>query len=238
MNNKELLQTIVNKYQNVTSIEEKETLLKVNVNSNIDKQTLKELLTEVYALEKELSDKNENNIGINLKGLNTELLVCAISYSLTLEDLSDPLMILNIFNLIKIYNTLDQSFFENADIYVNSIEDLLDLRLELQEDLDTFIKQFSIYFISLFKSYNKLTYTPLDKHKPLPKLYKALFMSSDFLTLSGIFSVAKPFSTEECVYLDDAVECLINLQVKGQLGINFLGDLMERQQNDGCTTTE
>ena len=83
----------------------------------------------------------------------------------------------------------------------------------------------------MFKSYNKTNYTPLDKHKPLPKLYKALFMTSDFLTLSGIFSVSKPFSTEECVYLDDAVECLINLQLKGQFGIDFLNDLVEETQN-------
>ena len=231
MENKEVLQDLIKKYETVATIEETEALLKVKVSQDIDKQTLLDLLAELYDLENTLAKDNKNNIGINLKGLSTELLTTAISYSLTREDLADPLMLLNILNLIKIYNTLDPSFFENSDVYVNNIEELLDLKLDLQEDLDKFTRQLSIYFISLFKSYNKVNYTPLDNHKPLPKIYKALFIASDFLTLSGIFSVSKPFSTDECVYLDDAIECLVNLQIKGQYGINFLNNLIEERQN-------
>ena len=227
MKNKEALQNLITKYTDIT-INETEALIRIKVNQNIEKQVLLDLLSDVYTLENQLiKDKQDTNIGIDLKGLNTELLVAAISYSLTYEDLADPLMLLNILNLVKIYNTLDTSFFENQDVYVNSIEELLDLKLDLQEDLDRFTRQLSIYFISLFKSYNKTNYTPLDKHMPLPRIYKALFVASDFLTLSGIFSVSKPFSTDECVYLDDAIDCLVNLQLKGQFGITFLNDLIE-----------
>ena len=235
MENKEVLQNLTNKYQDNVTVEETADLLRVKVNPNINKQTLLDLLSELYKLENELAKENKNNIGIDLKGLNTELLTAAVSYSLTREDLADPLMLLNILDLVKIYNTLDTSFFENPDVYVNSIEELLDLKLDLQEDLDKFTRQLSIYFISLFKSYNKTNYTPLDKHIPLPRIYKALFVTSDFLTLSGIFSVSKPFSTEECVYLDDAMDCLINLQIKGQFGIEFLNHLLEETQNGGNT---
>ena len=235
MENKEVLQNLINKYQDNVTVEETADLLRVKVNPNINKQTLLDLLSELYKLENELAKENKNNIGIDLKGLNTELLTAAVSYSLTREDLADPLMLLNILDLVKIYNTLDTSFFENPDVYVNSIEELLDLKLDLQEDLDKFTRQLSIYFISLFKSYNKTNYTPLDKHIPLPRIYKALFVTSDFLTLSGIFSVSKPFSTEECVYLDDAMDCLINLQIKGQFGIEFLNHLLEETQNGGNT---
>lgn len=227
MENKEALQNLITKYTDIT-IDETEALIRIKVNQNIEKQVLLDLLSDVYTLENQLiKDKQDTNIGIDLKGLSTELLVAAISYSLTYEDLADPLMLLNILNLVKIYNTLDTSFFENQDVYVNSIEELLDLKLDLQEDLDKFTRQLSIYFISLFKSYNKTNYTPLDKHMPLPRIYKALFVASDFLTLSGIFSVSKPFSTDECVYLDDAIDCLVNLQLKGQFGITFLNDLIE-----------
>lgn len=227
MENKEALQNLITKYTDIT-IDETEALIRIKVNQSIEKQVLLDLLSDVYTLENQLiKDKQDTNIGIDLKGLNTELLVAAISYSLTYEDLADPLMLLNILNLVKIYNTLDTSFFENQDVYVNSIEELLDLKLDLQEDLDKFTRQLSIYFISLFKSYNKTNYTPLDKHMPLPRIYKALFVASDFLTLSGIFSVSKPFSTDECVYLDDAIDCLVNLQLKGQFGITFLNDLIE-----------
>lgn len=168
---------------------------------------------------------------LNLKNLTTENKVSAFKYALTRDDIIDARMILNLFNLVKIYNTLDDSYFESDDIFVNNIEELLDIKLELQSELKVFAKTISIYFISLFKSYNKVTYTPLDEHMELPRMYSIMFMSSDLLTLSGIFSISESFSTEDCKYIDGAFVYLKDLICKSSMGNDLIMKFMEGFKN-------
>lgn len=195
--------------------------LTINVKDGIEKDSLLTIIKEVYDFETETKEI----VFLNLKGLNVSLVTEAIRYSLTREDLRNPYMILNIINLIKIYNTLDDSFFNDSKIYVNSIEDLLDVKLDLTDELKKFQRQLSIYFISLFKSYNKFSYEPLDKHIELPEIYKNIILSLDILTLSGIFSVSEPFSTEECVYIDSAIFYMNELLMRGAISSNLLNSL-------------
>ena len=185
-----------------------------------DKDILIDFLSKLYDFEKNSSDKGK--IKLNLKGLTTEFKIEAFKYSLTRDDICDPYMILNMFNLIKIYNTLDDSYFSSPVIYINSIEELLDIKLELQSELKQFAKQISIYFLSLLKSYNKTSYTPLDQHQELPLLYGHIFQFSDFLTICGIFSITEPFSTEECKYIDDAFVYIKLLVEKSMISDNLL----------------
>lgn len=201
--------------------------LTVNVKDGIEKDVLLTVLKEIFDFEIETNEI----VLLNLKGLNTSLITEAVRYSLTREDLRNPYMILNIINLIKIYNTLDDSFFENSKIYVNSIEDLLDVKLDLTEELKKFQRQLSIYFISLFKSYNKFSYEPLDKHIKLPEVYKNIILSLDILTLSGIFSVSEPFSTTDCIYIDSAAVYVNELLMKGSLSVKLLNNLFG-EKND------
>lgn len=209
-------------------VEEQENgskIYKIKPNNNIDKDELLSLLTQIYDIE---NAENYNDvIYLNLKGLSVDLLSEAIKYSLSREDLKNPTMILNIINLIKIYNTLDDSFFENENIYVSSIEDMLDIKLSLRNEIKAFSKKLSIYFISLFKSYNKLSFNPLDTHIELPNIYSAIILSSDILTLSGIFSTSEPFSTNECIYIDNSFKYISSLLTKNFMTINFMDDFFK-----------
>lgn len=216
------LENFITKYKDVINVTETDELIRVKVNNKINEVDLVSFVNELYDIENEVVDKNEKNIGLDLKGLDLKYIEEIVKLSLKREDLVDPLMILNITNFIKIYNTLNSSFFENQDVYISELSDLLDLRLDLQEELEDFVQQLSIYFISLFKSYNKLTYAPNDIHKPLPKVFKAIFLTSNFLTLSGIFASSKPFSTEQCIYLDDALDCIYSLETKSGLEFKFI----------------
>ena len=166
--------------------------------------------------------------------MNTELKAEAIKYALSREDLKDPVTSLNIFNLIKTYNTLDDSFFEDENVWVNSLEDLLDLKLEIHDELKIFVKQFSIYFLSLIKSYNKMIYTPLDNHIDLPQIYKTLFLSMDFMTASSIFSISDPINTEDLIYIDNSTSYLIEMMVKNCLGIGLLNAFLEQHKDEQC----
>lgn len=233
MTNRERLEELLKKYPNVVTIEEKDGLLRLKPAEEIHNINIGEFLDDVYMLEAELANKeNNNNITLDLKTLDTVTLEEVIKASLCRQDLSDPLMMLNIINLIKIYNTLNDNFFKSENVYFDSAEELLDVRLDLQEELEDFIQKLSIYFISLFKSYNKVVYTPTDQHIKLPKIYKTIFLMSDFLTLSGIFASSKPFSTSECIYIEDAIECIYSLEQKSLIGYNLFSNMIEGLKND------
>ncbi len=205
----------------------------IRPHENISKENLLTLLQQVYDTE---SQEDFNGIVyLRLRGLSTELLTDAFKYSLSREDLKDPLMILNIINLIKIYNTLDDSFFENENIYVTSLEDLLDLKLEINSELKKFIRQVSIYFVSLFKSYNKTSYSPLDNHIKLPSIYEKIFLSSDLLTLSGILSVSPEFSSNDCIYIDEALLYISTIMGKNMMAMGMLNSFLEGLSNGNCS---
>ena len=70
--------------------------------TDITSDELLELLNYVYNLEN--NEEFKDTILLQLKGLNKNLLIDAFKYSLSREDLKDPILILNIINLIKIYN--------------------------------------------------------------------------------------------------------------------------------------
>lgn len=218
MTKEELLEQIKGEF---VEIIDDENELKVNVKEGIDKDALLSVIKTVFDYEVE-----NGPVFLNLKGLPVSLITEAVRYSLSREDLRDPYMLLNIINLIKIYNTLDDSFFASKEVYVSSIEDLLDIKLELTEDLSKFQKQLSIYFISLFKSVNKVSYEPLDKHIDLPETYKNIIMSLDILTLSGIFSVSEPFMTSDCTYINNANLILLELLAKGSLTVYLMNNLL------------
>ncbi|MGN1393467.1 MAG: hypothetical protein ACI4V7_05405, partial [Succinivibrionaceae bacterium] len=144
-----------------------------------------EKLVENLSIIFESEYKNPKDIFLtNLKGLDIELITEGLKFALNYKNLKDSLMLLNILNLIKTYNTLDDSFFMNENIYISSIEDMLDLRLNLKDEIKEFNKKLSMYFISLIKSYNKTIFLPTDKCVDLPEIYKNIFLNIDLLTLS------------------------------------------------------
>ena len=165
----------------------------------------------------------QGNISLDLKPISDLSLKCGIiKYALTLEDLEDPIMILNIINLIKVYNTLDDTFFTAPDIYVNSVEELLDLKLSIMTELKQFTRLLSVYLLSLMKSYNKLTYTPADEHKDLPKIFAAIFLTIDLSTICGIFAKAGTISTDELMFIDNAYMYVNMLTTKNLQSVDLI----------------
>lgn len=203
--------------------------LKVKLSSGIFVGEAKTIVDTICNYELE---DNHIQIFLDLKGLPVETLAEIFRYAFKKEDLNDPLLILNIINLIKVYNTLDDSFFDDEYVYADDIEKFLDLKLELVDDIAEFNKKVSIYFLSLFKSYNKFVYTPMDKHYKLPTIYKNIFLSTDLLTLSGIFSDTKNFDTSECVLIEDAFLYLTSLIEKGKLSSELIEIFLKDNKND------
>ena len=108
----------------------------------------------------------------------------------------------------------------------------MDLKLSLRQDLKDFSKKLSIYFISLFKSYPKSTYTPTDVHIKLPNIYANIILGTDLYTLSGIFSFSDTFDTKECVYIDEAFKYISNLLMKNSISMAFFNMFNEEIANN------
>lgn len=210
---------------------ESDSNVNIIISNSIDKSELLKFLEELFKIEKELTKQNKNNVFLRLKDLNTEKLADVFRLAMKTEDLSDSLLILNLINLVKSYNSLDDSFFNNDEIYVKDIEDLVDLKIEIQPELQDFINKLAIYFLSMLKSYNKYSFTVLDEYQSLPNLYLTIFNSCDFLTLCGIFANAEPFSTDKCIYLNNTLECMVNLQLKGNIAISYVSDFLKGFEN-------
>lgn len=203
--------------------------INININNDVNETELLNFLKDLFDLELKNS---EFKFFTRLKDISDmNLLGSAIKYALTREDLRDALMLLNIINLVKIYNSLDDSFFKNKDIYVSSVEELLDLKLSIRKEIKEFSKKLSIYFISLIKSYNKVNFTPLDNHVKLPEIYSYIILSTDFLTLAGIFSTSEEFSTSECIYIDEAFKYISTLLTKNLMAIDFMDEFLRGVDN-------
>lgn len=213
---------------------EKENNFYITIDDTCSIKDVLDFLNSLYEIETELTKINKNNIILNLKALNTNKLIEIFKISIENDQLCDSVMLLNVLNLIKTSNTLEDEFFEEEYIYFKNIEELVDIKLALIEELDIFIKKFSIYFISLFKSYNKVCFTPTDKHIPLPPLYKNLFLNTDMLTISGIFAISPNFSIDECIYIDNALEYLLPLQAKTVASFNLMNTFLESLTNADC----
>ena len=190
-----------------------------------------DVITVIKEVDSKIRDYNTNNenqviLMFDLKGATTCQKIEAIKYAFNTPTLEDPLMQLNLYNLIKSYNNMNDEFFNSSDIYFNSVEELLDVKLALSKEIKAFIRQLSIYYMSLFKSYNKLFFTPSDEHINLPTLYKNMILTSDLLTLSGIFAKSPEFSTNDLIYIDDAYIYLTALITRSNNSMNLIDDFL------------
>ena len=230
-----MINNFLDTYKDIISTEVQEkgtTFYYIKPHSTILKDEMIELLGQIYDIE---NDETFKDVFIlKFKGLGIDLITEAFRYSLSREDLKNPSMLLNIINLIKIYNTLDDSFFENEDVFVSSIEELLDVKFEIHNELQQFIRQVSIYFMSLFKSYNKTTYSPLDNHIKLPSIYAKIFLSLDLLTLSGIFSVSPKFTTDDCVYIEESMLYISNIMRKNIIAMGLMNTFLKGIEDGNC----
>ena len=198
-----------------------------------DTDNIIDSLNTIYNAENELNPIP--NIIIDLKKVSKENKIKALKYSLEREDLTNSSMILNILNMIKVFNTLDEGFFNNEYVYFTNLTELLDIKHSLKEELTTFITNLSIWFISIINSMHKVEYSYLDNVVKIPKVYERIIMISDFMTLSGIFSRAKPFSTNDLKLIENAYGYMVSLTNKSAVASKFL-DLLDNAYEQNKTS--
>lgn len=155
-----------------------------------------------------------------------------IKFALKYNKLEDPLMLLNIMNLVKVYNTLDESYFKAEDIFVNSIEELLDLKLAITKELKEFSNKIVVYFLGILKSYNKMAFTPADEHEELPVVFQNIFNAIDISTIASLFAKCGKFSSDDVVYIDHAYTYMTSILFKSTNAINLIEEFYSMEKGN------
>lgn len=210
-----------------------------NIEANLAEKTIRldvgkdsEITWEQILKSYKETDKVEGSVlMVDLKHATVEKKAEIIKEALKYDDLNDPLMLLNILNLVKVYNTLDDSYFQAEDIFVNSVEELLDLKLAIAPELKEFSKRIAVYFFGLVKSYSKIAFTPADEHIELPNIFKQLFQLLDLATISSILAKSSPFSTAEITYIDNAYVYLSSIISRSNVALDFIEEFYQEQGN-------
>ena len=189
---------------------------------------------EEFKIEKEDKEQSKKPmISLSLKGISFDSLCEGFRYSMQRKDLRNPIMLMNIYNLIKVYNTTNDYYFNSEDVYISNTEEAVDLKLELEEQIIELKKEFSLYFLSILKSYNHMLYTDKDNCVDLPNMYKAFFNSSDLLTVCGIFNDSPNIDTKDCKLIRNAFEYVSAMLEKSMIGFNLMENflnLMEKEE--------
>lgn len=214
-------------------------MVETNIEANLAEKTIRldvgkdsEITWEQILKSYKETDKVEDAVlMVDLKHATVEKKAEIIKEALKYDNLNDPLMLLNILNLVKVYNTLDDSYFQAEDIFVNSVEELLDLKLAIAPELKEFSKRIAVYFFGLVKSYSKIAFTPADEHIELPNIFKQLFQLLDLATISSILAKSSPFSTSEITYIDNAYVYLSSIISRSNVALDFIEEFYQEQGN-------
>lgn len=177
----------------------------------------KQLLADIKAvLDKEESQFDYKNLcgstyKINLKDQPTENLIAVLSYALTRETLVNTRLMLNIQIFVNGYSTFDDSLFESPEIFLSKIEQVLDIKLALLDQLREFQTSIAYWFLACLKSMHKVEYTYIDPVVKLPAIYKRFLFSTNLLVLSSILSKAGDIHTKDLPLVEDAFPVVMEL---------------------------
>ncbi len=199
----------------------------VNFNVSDDVENIIEQIDNIVKLELEEFNKDEQFDKtqcdvINLKNLDTDQLTAVFRYCLTNENIVNPSILLNMFNLVKRFNTLDQSFFESEQVWFSNLEQFLDVKLNLTDEIKSFSSKLAFWYLSCICSMHKVEYTVMEHVEVMPLTYRYFIMTSDMMTLSAVVATADPIDTKQLVLVDKAYIFVSELASRLSLASAFL----------------
>ena len=169
------------------------------------------------------------NIFINLKPLNIQKIQEILSSLLKCDRLSNASILFNIILLLKTYNTLEDEFFNNKNVYYSSLEDFLDIKNGLKSDIKELNTKLSIYFMSIFRSLNKFEFSFIDNPVQIPELYKNILLSVDVFTIGGILSNNNGFTDKDMLMIKDSYGYVSEITSKIRTTDMLFGSLTEQK---------
>lgn len=175
----------------------------IYIDTELDNETLFNIVLKINTLE--YSTKSNSKICFqNIDVKKMIYIYKKLLQSDIISTLYDSNLILNIFMLLKTYNTFNNEYFNHKYIYVNNITDVLDLKIELKSEIQYVSTEIARYFMSLFRSINKFEYTFLDNHIELSTFYSRIFSTFDLNSISLILLNINKIDNIELVYIKNS----------------------------------
>ena len=164
-------------------------------------------------------------IEIDAKQCSTDMLVKLLHYAMNREDLVNASLLLNIFNLIKQYNSLSETYFDYPLSYVKSIEEFIDLKATLAPDIKRVSTRLAYWYLGALYSIHKTEITVIDKLERVPNLYHSLLLASDLFTLSAIFNKGDSIDTSTLPQVEYAYVYVVELASRLCITDAFVKDI-------------
>lgn len=162
---------------------------------------------------------------LSLRNLPTSLLVEGLHVCFSRTDIKSPSILLNVYDTVKRYNTLDNSFFDSQDVWFTSIEQFLDAKIALRSKIQAFTDKMAFYYLSCIYSMHKVEYTMLEHHEAMPDIYLSFMLTSDFYTLSALVAKANNIQTKDLVLIDNAYAYITELCLRSNLAAKLFESL-------------
>ena len=203
------------------------TLIRFGV--DITEDDVVTVIERVCQVEEQYFEQHKQMLPIEyrLKNLSTETLIKCLKFAINRETLINSSLILNINLLINGYNTLDDSLFESEEVYVNDLEQLLDVKLDLSDDIRALQTTVTYWYLGCLKSMYKTDYTYLDTVVEVPMLCKRILAASNFLTLSQIMVKADNIETGKLPLVADAYSIVADIVETSGIANQILGSLIK-----------
>ena len=215
-------------------IEDKDIDLNFDILKNVSEISFSDTIESIDIVElikkiNNIENESKISIAINLKPLNIQKIQEILSLLLKYEKLTNASIIFNIILLLKTYNTLEDDFFNNKNVYYSSLEDFLDIKNGLKYDIKELNTRLSVYFISIFKSLNKFEFSFIDNPVQIPELYTNILLSIDIFTIGGILSNNNGFSDKDMLMIKDSYGYVSEIVSKIKITDMMFESLMERK---------
>lgn len=182
-----------------------------SVDADVFKQAVSDILDYTRNLEIAKQPK------VSLRGLSTELLTEGLRLCFGRLDIANPCILLNLYNTVKRYNTLDNSFFESEEVWFTSIEQFLDIKVGLRSEIQDFTNKMAYWYLSCIYSMHKVEYTMLEYHEPMPDIYRNFMLTSDLYTMSALVAKADNIQTKDLMLVDNAYAYVTELALRSNI---------------------
>lgn len=135
--------------------------------------------------------ENLDKIKVSFAGISYEDRLVIFREVLADESLVDYTLFTNVNLLVNGYNTLADELFARDDIAFNSIEELLDFKLDLQDVIYNYQKSLMFYYLGALKSMHRVEFTYLNDVVMIPNSYQLFLRSTNLVNLSQVFDKIK-----------------------------------------------
>lgn len=204
----------------------------ITFSENISIEDLLKVFTDIISYE-EKDENLEHPVKFDIKNLDIDKLTALYKFWMSkdiIEKIRNSTIILNIILLLKTYNTFDNDFFAHPLIFISSIDKYLDIKLDLQDEIQEINRQIGVYFMSLMKSLSKTEYTMLDSYVDMPYFFKSVFISMDMVTISGILSTIPEDYQYKTSFIKDANKYMTVLARNYVMSDDMINEFMTNEK--------